>query len=34
MMKKYPVSTRVNRSENDNHECAQEVSVAATPTLF
>jgi putative SOS response-associated peptidase YedK len=34
MMKKYPVSTRVNRPENDDHECAQEISVTATPTLF
>jgi putative SOS response-associated peptidase YedK len=33
-MKKYPVSTRVNRPENDDHECAQEVSVPVTPTLF
>jgi putative SOS response-associated peptidase YedK len=34
LMKKYPVSTRVNRPENDDHECAQEITVAATPTLF
>jgi putative SOS response-associated peptidase YedK len=34
LMKKYPVSTRVNRAENGDHECAQEISVAATPTLF
>jgi hypothetical protein len=33
-MKKYPVSTRVNRPENDDHECAQEVPIAITPTLF
>jgi hypothetical protein len=33
-MKKYPVTTRVNRPENDDHECAQETSVAATPPLF
>jgi putative SOS response-associated peptidase YedK len=33
-MKKYPVSTRVNRSENDDRECAQKISVAVTPTLF
>ena len=35
LMKKYPVSSRVNRPENDDHECEQEVSVAATtPSLF
>jgi putative SOS response-associated peptidase YedK len=34
LMKQYPVSTRVNRPENDDHECAQEVSIAITPTLF
>lgn len=34
LLKKYPVSTRVNRPENDDHECAQEITVAATPTLF
>ena len=34
LMKKYPVSTRVNRPENDDHECAQEISVADTPMLF
>ena len=34
LMKKYPVSTRVNRPENDDHECAQKISVVATPTLF
>ena len=34
LMKKYPVSTRVNRPENDDHECAQEVHLAVTPTLF
>jgi len=33
-MKKYPVSTRVNRPENDDRECAQEIYVAVTPTLF
>ena len=33
-MKKYPVSTRVNRPENDDRECAQEIPVATTPTLF
>jgi putative SOS response-associated peptidase YedK len=34
LMKKYPVSTRVNRPENDDHECAEEISVPVTPTLF
>jgi putative SOS response-associated peptidase YedK len=34
-MKKYPVSTRVNRPENDDPECAHEVSISlAQPTLF
>ena len=35
LMKKYPVSTRVNRAANDDAECAREVpSVSAMPTLF
>src|SRR5713226_5355386 len=35
LMKKYPVSTRVNRAENDDPECAQEVPLAnAAPLLF
>lgn len=34
LMKKYPVSPRVNRPENDDHECAREITVSATPTLF
>ncbi len=35
MMKKYPVSSRVNRPENDDPECAREVALAAmTPNLF
>ena len=34
LMKKYPVSSRVNRPENDDYECAQEISFATTPTLF
>ena len=35
LMKKYAVSTRVNRTENDDPECAQEVSPAdAVQTLF
>jgi putative SOS response-associated peptidase YedK len=34
LMKKYPVSTRVNRPENDDPECAQEVSIAASQMLF
>ena len=34
-MKKYPVSTRVNRAENDDPECAQEAPIASTaPSLF
>lgn len=33
-MKKYPVSTRVSRSENDDPECAQEVIVALPQLLF
>jgi putative SOS response-associated peptidase YedK len=35
LMKKYPVGNRVNRPENDDQECAQEVPItAAAPTLF
>jgi putative SOS response-associated peptidase YedK len=35
LMKKYPVSTRVNRPENDDQECAQEVPITSTAqTLF
>jgi len=34
LMKKYPVSTRVNRPENDDAECAREVSITDAPTLF
>ena len=35
LMKKWPVSTRVNRAENDDEECSQEVPIAAAmPTLF
>jgi putative SOS response-associated peptidase YedK len=30
LMKKWPVSTRVNRAENDDQECSQEVSIANT----
>ena len=33
LMKKYPVRTRVNRTENDNPECAQEAPNTAS-TLF
>jgi putative SOS response-associated peptidase YedK len=29
LMKKYPVSTQVNRAENDDQECAREVSLRA-----
>ena len=35
LMKKYPVSSRVNRPENDDEECAREVPVEKTAmTLF
>jgi putative SOS response-associated peptidase YedK len=35
LMKKYPVSTRVNRPENDDQSCAQEVPIPlAQPVLF
>jgi hypothetical protein len=35
LMKKYPVSPRVNRPENDDEECAREVAVESTNlTLF
>jgi len=38
VMKKYPVSTRVNRAENDDPECIREVVPAEpqphTPSLF
>ena len=34
LMKKYPVSTRVNRPDNDDRECSQEVPIAITRTLF
>ena len=35
LMSKYPVSPRVNRPENDDEECAREVSVEnPAPTLF
>jgi putative SOS response-associated peptidase YedK len=33
-MKKYPVSTRVNRPENDDPECAEECAVALPQSLF
>jgi putative SOS response-associated peptidase YedK len=34
-MKKYPVSVRVNRPENDDEECAKEVLLPNTTyTLF
>ena len=29
LMKKYPVSTRVNRPENDDQECARAVAMAS-----
>jgi len=35
LMKKYPVSARVNRADNDDPECAREVTVESSPmTLF
>src|SRR6266566_3791802 len=35
LMKKYPVSTRVNRPENDDQECARENPIAGpAPRLF
>ena len=35
LMKKYPVSTRVNRAEHDDCECVKEVPIASTaPRLF
>jgi putative SOS response-associated peptidase YedK len=34
LMKKYPVSTRVNRPENDDPECAREIAVSLPQTLF
>lgn len=30
LMTKYPVSTRVNRTENDDQQCAQEISIEGT----
>jgi putative SOS response-associated peptidase YedK len=35
LMKKYPVSTWVNRADNDDPECGREVPISsAIPTLF
>jgi len=35
LMKKYPVSPRVNRPENDDEEYAREVPIESAPmTLF
>src|SRR6266566_5571610 len=35
LMKKDPVSTRVNRPENDDQECAKEIAIAdPVPRLF
>jgi putative SOS response-associated peptidase YedK len=35
LMKKYPVSTRVNRPENDDEECTRQVSIEKSAlTLF
>jgi len=33
-MKKYPVSTRVNRAENDDEQCSQQVPIANTAQLL
>ena len=30
LMKKWPVSARVNRAENDDEECSREVSIVST----
>jgi putative SOS response-associated peptidase YedK len=34
LMKKHPVTTRVNRPENDDEECAREVALGQTIPLF
>lgn len=34
LMKKRAVSSRVNRPENDDEECAREVQIEPTPLLF
>jgi putative SOS response-associated peptidase YedK len=35
LMKKYPVSSRVNHTANDDEECAREIPIARTaPALF
>jgi putative SOS response-associated peptidase YedK len=35
LMKKFPVSVRVNRPENDDEECGRQTSIASVPpTLF
>src|SRR4029077_7884642 len=35
LMKKYPVSSRVNHPANDDKECAREIPIARTaPALF
>ena len=34
LMKKHAVSSRVNRPENDDEDCAREVLIEATPLLF
>jgi len=35
LMKQYPVSTRVNRPENDDQECAREIPIAdPAPRVF
>src|SRR5215470_3353607 len=34
LMKKYPVSTRVNSPDNDDAACAQEISLPSAPQLL
>jgi hypothetical protein len=34
VMKKYPVSTRVNSPQNDDPSCAQEVSIPVAQAAF
>jgi len=34
LMKKYPVSTRVNRPENDDPACAQEIPLPNAPQML
>ena len=34
LMRRYPVSARVSRVENDDPECAREITLTFAPTLF